>query len=64
MVVAHLVSAASQSIIQSLGFDKSINHNCFSNLAKLLQLIGYFKDTVGGFHSQKEHNRDRDQDRN
>ena len=46
MVVTHLVSAASQSDIQGLSFDKSINHDCFSNLAKSLQLIGYFKDDL------------------
>ena len=46
MVVAYLVSAALQTNIQGLSFDQSINHNCFTNLAKLLQLINYFKEDL------------------
>ena len=42
MVVANLVSAALQTNIQNLAFNKAIDHNCYTNLAKAIQLLDYF----------------------
>ena len=32
--------------ILNLAFDKAINHDCFTNLAKALQLLNYFKSDL------------------
>lgn len=42
MVVTNFVSAASQTNIQNLAFDKAVDHNCYTNLAKAIQLLNYF----------------------
>ena len=42
MVVANLVQAASQTNIQNKAFDTVIAHDCFTNLAKAMQLLEYF----------------------
>ena len=42
MVVANLVQAASQTNIQNKDFDTVIAHDCFTNLAKAIQLLEYF----------------------
>ena len=46
MVVANLVSAALQTNIHNLAFEKTIDHDCFTNLAKAIQLLEYFKSDL------------------